>query len=106
MEAGRKSTVAVASLFAAALGVAGSQVAQAQVPAGMEKCYGVALSGKNDCKAGKGTTCAGTSTSDYQGNAWSLVKTGTCVKISTPAGAGSTSCITTRAGKTFDCSEG
>ncbi len=39
----------------------------------MEKCYGVALAGQNDCKAGPGTTCAGTSTVDYQGNAWKLV---------------------------------
>ncbi|MGV2497422.1 BufA1 family periplasmic bufferin-type metallophore [Pelagerythrobacter aerophilus] len=43
-----------------------------------EKCYGIALKGKNDCKAGPGTTCAGTSTVDYQGNAWKYVDTGTC----------------------------
>ncbi len=45
-----------------------------------EKCYGVALKGKNDCQAGAGTTCAGTSKSDYQSNAWSLVPKGTCIK--------------------------
>lgn len=55
----------------------------------MEKCYGVALAGKNDCAAGPGTTCAGTSTRDYQGNAWKLVKKGTCTKIETPKGNGS-----------------
>lgn len=55
----------------------------------MEKCYGVALAGKNDCAAGPGTTCAGTSTRDYQGNAWKLVKKGTCTKIETPKGKGS-----------------
>lgn len=54
-----------------------------------EKCYGVAEKGKNDCFAGAGTTCAGTSTSDYQGNAWKLVAKGTCTTISTPAGKGS-----------------
>ena len=43
-----------------------------------EKCYGVAKAGANDCAAGPGTTCAGTSTVDYQGNAWSLVPAGTC----------------------------
>lgn len=43
-----------------------------------EKCYGVALAGKNDCAAGPGTTCAGTSTVDYQGNAWKYVDSGTC----------------------------
>ncbi|MBS0597579.1 MAG: DUF2282 domain-containing protein [Proteobacteria bacterium] len=54
-----------------------------------EKCYGVAEKGKNDCFAGAGTTCAGTSTSDYQGNAWKMVAKGTCTTISTPAGKGS-----------------
>lgn len=56
---------------------------------GMEKCYGVALAGKNDCKAGAGTTCAGTAKIDYQGNSWKAVKAGTCTKISTPKGHGS-----------------
>lgn len=46
--------------------------------AAREKCYGVALKGQNDCKAGPGTTCAGTSTVDYQGNAWKYVDTGSC----------------------------
>jgi len=55
----------------------------------MEKCYGVSLAGKNDCKAGAGTTCAGTSKVDYQGNAWKLVKAGTCTQIKTPNGMGS-----------------
>lgn len=47
--------------------------------ANMEKCCGVALAGKNDCKAGPGTTCAGTSKHDDQGNAWKMVPAGTCV---------------------------
>ncbi len=51
-----------------------------------EKCYGVALAGKNDCQAGPGTTCAGTSKKDYQGNAWKLVPKGTCVTMKTPDG--------------------
>ncbi|MBN9069283.1 MAG: DUF2282 domain-containing protein [Rhizobiales bacterium] len=54
-----------------------------------EQCYGVALKGHNDCYAGAGTTCAGTSTVDYQGNAFKLVKKGTCTTISTPKGHGS-----------------
>jgi uncharacterized membrane protein len=54
-----------------------------------EKCYGVSLAGKNDCAAGPGTTCAGTSKVDYQGNAWSLVPKGTCVTMKTPKGMGS-----------------
>jgi uncharacterized membrane protein len=43
-----------------------------------EKCYGISLAGENDCAAGPGTTCAGTSTVDYQGNAWTFVPAGTC----------------------------
>ena len=54
-----------------------------------EKCYGVAKAGKNDCAAGPGTSCSGTSTTDYQGNAWKLVAKGTCTKIETPKGKGS-----------------
>ena len=50
-----------------------------------EKCFGVSLAGENDCAAGPGTTCAGTSTVDYQGNAWTLVPTGTCESIELPA---------------------
>ena len=55
----------------------------------MEKCYGVSLAGKNDCAAGPGTTCAGTSKVDYQGNAWKFVPAGTCATIKTPKGMGS-----------------
>jgi len=43
-----------------------------------EKCFGVSLAGQNDCAAGPGTTCAGSSTVDYQGNAWKLVPAGSC----------------------------
>ncbi|MEM6307455.1 MAG: DUF2282 domain-containing protein [Pseudomonadota bacterium] len=71
-----KTTLVVASAFAAALTATTSHAA------GKEKCYGVALAGQNGCAAGPGTTCAGTSTVDYQGNAWSLVDTGTCEDIS------------------------
>ena len=54
-----------------------------------EKCYGVALAGKNDCAAGAGTTCAGTANADYQGNRWKTVAKGTCTSIKTPKGMGS-----------------
>jgi uncharacterized membrane protein len=57
----------------------------------MEKCYGVALKGHNDCYAGAGTTCAGTSKVDYQGNAFKLEPSGTCTSIKTPKGPGSLS---------------
>jgi uncharacterized membrane protein len=56
-----------------------------------EKCYGVSMAGKNDCAAGPGTSCAGTSKKDYQGNAWKQVPKGTCTSIKTPTGMGSLS---------------
>ncbi|MEX0341354.1 MAG: DUF2282 domain-containing protein [Erythrobacter sp.] len=71
-----------------AAGLATSPAAAQKKPA-MEKCYGVAKAGENDCAAGPGTSCAGTSTRDYQGNAWKLVPKGSCEKISTPKGKGS-----------------
>ena len=55
----------------------------------MEKCYGVSLAGKNDCAAGAGTTCAGTSKVDYQANSWKNVAKGTCTAMETPKGKGS-----------------
>lgn len=58
---------------------------KAKMDAGLtDKCYGVALKGQNDCAAGPGTTCQGTSTVDYQGNAWKFVKTGTCTTMALP----------------------
>lgn len=60
----------------------------------MEMCFGVALAGQNDCFAGPGTTCAGTSTKDYEGNAFKLEPTGTCTTIKTPAGHGSLTPLT------------
>ena len=53
-----------------------------------EKCFGVSLAGQNDCAAGPGTSCAGSSTKDYQANAWTLVAKGTCTSIKTPNGMG------------------
>ena len=58
-----------------------------------DKCYGIAKAGHNDCAAGAGTTCAGTSKKDYAGNAWKYVAKGTCTAIKTPKGLGSLSPI-------------
>jgi len=60
--------------------------ADAAVAAKKEKCFGVALKGQNDCAAGPGTTCQGTSTTDFQGNAWKFVRGGTCTSIDLPGG--------------------
>ena len=74
-------TLAIASAIAAA--VAGT--ATITHASTKEKCFGVSMAGQNDCAAGPGTTCAGSSTADYQGNAWTLVDEGTCMSIELPA---------------------
>jgi uncharacterized membrane protein len=81
-------TLAVTALTLGAL-MSGVAMAQTAAPAAMEKCYGVSLAGKNDCAAGPGTSCAGTSKVDYQANAWKNVPAGTCSTIKTPKGMGS-----------------
>ena len=75
-------TFAIAGALASALAAhATSALAEAK----MEKCFGVALAGQNDCAAGAGTTCAGTSKADYQGNSFKLVPEGTCLTMELPA---------------------
>ncbi len=77
--------LAIGCAFAAAVGlVAASQVAGAADD--KEKCYGVAKAGENDCAAGPGTSCSGTSKVDYQGNSWKLVPKGTCASMELPDG--------------------
>lgn len=83
-----------AALAVVATGAANAQSSGKKGPT--EKCFGVAKAGQNDCAAGPGTTCAGTSKRDYQGNAWKLVAKGTCAKIKTPKGAGSLKAIASR----------
>ncbi len=75
-------TTALAS-FATAAPMTEAEEAAAMA-AGKEKCYGVSLAGMNDCAAGPGITCQGTSTIDFQGNAWTLVPGGTCASIEVP----------------------
>ncbi len=86
------NTRSIASLAGLALSAgvtAGLATAPAAAQGAKEKCYGVSLAGENDCAAGPGTSCAGTSTRDYQGNAWTYVDKGTCTSIETPKGKGS-----------------
>jgi uncharacterized membrane protein len=71
-------------VLAASLLGALSAAAPAQADSKTEKCFGVATKGANDCKAGAGTTCAGTSTVDYQGNSWKFVPKGTCATVKLP----------------------
>lgn len=76
----QSKSLVIAGALATALSVAGAASAQEN-----EKCFGVSLAGQNDCAAGEGTTCAGTSKVDYQGNAWTLVPAGTCTTMELPA---------------------
>lgn len=86
------SSVVLASAVATALAslASAAPLSKAEVDAATaahkEKCYGVALKAQNDCAAGPGTTCQGTSTTDFQGNAWKFVQAGTCTSIVVPNG--------------------
>lgn len=84
-----QTTLAASAILALMGGAAMAQTNMAKKPASMEKCYGVAKAGHNDCKAGAGTTCAGTSKVDYDGKAFKEVPAGTCVTLKTPKGPGS-----------------
>ena len=87
------STALIASAFATALSAGSLVTTSSAVAAEKEKCFGVAMKGKNDCAAGPGTTCAGTSKTDHQANAWSYVAKGSCEKTkseTSPTGMGQT----------------
>ena len=81
----------IAGSFAAALTMTAAPAFAGPKPPQptMDKCYGIAMKGDNDCAAGPGTTRAGTASTDYQGNAWKYVPKGTCTTIKTPKGMGS-----------------
>ncbi|MBX2809679.1 MAG: DUF2282 domain-containing protein [Cellvibrionaceae bacterium] len=76
-----KTSIALSSAIAAGLFLASANESVAAPKYKAEKCYGVSKAGKNDCAAGPGTSCAGTSTVDAQGNAWMFVPKGTCDKL-------------------------
>ena len=84
-----KVNLAIAAAVAAALGTSAAHAGPVRAQPNQDKFYGVSLAGKNDCAAGAGTSCAGTSRVDYQGNAWKYVAKGTCTRIRTPRGFGS-----------------
>ena len=89
----RNLAITAVTLAALVSGAALAQDKKMGSEAALEKCYGVALVGKNDCAAGPGTTCAGTSKVDYQGNAWKHVPKGACTTMKTPTGMGSLKAI-------------
>jgi|TARA_R110002096_G_scaffold435770_1_gene662592 uncharacterized membrane protein len=80
----KKTFAAPAILLSSALALAISSAA-ISVPAvaqdsKVEKCYGIAAAGKNDCQTAT-SSCAGTSKFDRQPDAFLLVPAGTCGKI-------------------------
>lgn len=84
------SALSLAAALGSALAIA-SPASNAAEPVATEKCYGVSLAGQNDCAAGPGTSCAGSSRRDYQADAWRAVPAGTCTKIvskTSPTGFG------------------
>jgi uncharacterized membrane protein len=85
-----RTSLAVTAAFALTALASGAALAQdkgASIKGEKERCYGISQAGKNDCAAGPGTTCAGTSKVDYQKNAWKYVAKGTCTSMKTPTGA-------------------
>ncbi len=78
------SAAVLAGAVTAAVSAVSVTSSTAVLAADKEKCFGVALAGKNDCAAGAGTSCAGTSRVDYQGNEWKYVEKGTCATMSLP----------------------
>ncbi len=85
----KTATALTAAALAAMLSAGIANAGPVKPQPSKEKCYGISKAGKNDCAAGAGTSCAGTSRVDYQGNAWKYVAKGTCAKIKTPKGTGS-----------------
>jgi len=79
MNTATKTLVLASAVASAVAGLSTTAAADGDV-----KCFGVSLAGANDCAAGPGTTCAGTSTVDYQGNAWTLVPAGSCETMELP----------------------
>ena len=89
----QKLATVILALTTLASGAALAQDKGASIKGEKERCYGISLAGQNDCAAGAGTSCAGTSKVNYQGNAWKYVAMGTCTSIKTPTGMGSLKAI-------------
>jgi uncharacterized membrane protein len=80
---------AAAAVLTAVVAASAASAQPVRPQPNMDRCYGISLAHQNDCAAGPGTSCAGTSVRNYQGNAWKYVARGTCTRISTPRGPGS-----------------
>ena len=74
----KSAAATVLGALAIAAIAAEASAGPAPMPAGSEKCYGVAKAGKNDCKTAS-NSCAGHATKDGEG--FVAVPAGTCDKI-------------------------
>lgn len=93
---------ALGSVLAMGISPAHAQDKMGTSNGGKEKCFGIALAGKNDCAAGPGTTCAGTSKTDHQANSWKFVPAGTCTTTeskTSPTGHGQLAAFKPKASK-------
>ncbi|MFY9639687.1 MAG: DUF2282 domain-containing protein [Rhodomicrobium sp.] len=70
---------ALAGAFAAALALSAVPAQAADQAGAKEKCYGIAMAGRNDCASTGNNSCAGTAKADYEKGAWMLVPKGTCL---------------------------
>jgi len=87
----KSSKLSLSLALGSAIALSAVAVTSPAEAAAKEKCYGVALAGQNDCASGPGTSCAGTSKTDYQSDAWKLVPAGSCVEMdskTSPTGHG------------------
>ena len=76
-------SIALTTLALAAL-ASGAAMAQDKPMEGkpaMEKCYGVALAGKNDCASTGNNSCGGSSKLNSDPKAWVYVPAGYCDRI-------------------------
>lgn len=72
---------AIHAAVAGAVALAAFSAVAADKPSGaMEKCYGIAAAGKNDCQTAS-NSCAGTAEKDRQPDAFVNVPKGLCSKI-------------------------
>jgi len=75
-----KQNLAAATAITGILALGAAMVSTPAVAASKEKCYGVAAAGHNDC-ATNTSSCAGTSKTDSQGDAFIAIPKGLCEKI-------------------------
>jgi len=78
----KRTSLTLAAALAGAVATAGLAAPGTASAQDMERCYGVAAAGENDCANAAGThSCAGQSSEDYHGGDWKLVPAGSCEEM-------------------------